>query len=226
VKVVFLDFDGTLNGLETREPPSPIHPGLFLNPVLVERVNRICEATGARVVLSCSWRTRRHVVGAPDAHLSLDELREALRLAGAQFEVVDKTPDLAREDSIGRDGEAVKLWRCPPRRKEIAAWIERHQPEAFVILDDDRDAAIDAHFVGCNPKFGLSNEGVVEAIRILGIDPGVRLARVLDAVAESVVAATDDELAEDAAIEGRDLEADAERVRGVLLAAVEKGAGR
>lgn len=36
--IVFLDFDGTLNGLETREPPSPIHPGLFLNPVLVAEV--------------------------------------------------------------------------------------------------------------------------------------------------------------------------------------------
>lgn len=55
-------------------------------------------------------------------------------------------------------------------------------------------------------------------------DPGVRLARVLDAVAESVVTASDDELAEDAAIEGRDLEADAERARQVLLAAVEKEA--
>lgn len=168
MKVVFLDFDGVLNGLETRERPSPIHKGLFLNPVLVERVNRVCEATGAQVVLSCSWRTRRHVVGAPDACLSLDELREALRIAGARFEVIDKTPDLARLDSIGRDGAAVELWRCPPRRKEIAAWIEQHKPEAFAIVDDDRDAAIEGHFVGCDPKRGLSEEGMREAIRILG----------------------------------------------------------
>lgn len=168
MKVVFLDFDQTLNGLETREPPSPVHASIFLNPALVERVNRICEATGAKVVLSCSWRTRRHVVGAPDAHLSLDELREALRLAGGRFEVVSKTPDLAREDSISRDGETIPLWRCPPRHKEIAAWIEQHKPETFVILDDDRGAEIAGHFVWCNPKRGLSEDGACEAIRILG----------------------------------------------------------
>jgi len=57
-------------------------------------------------------------------------------------------------------------------------------------------------------------------------DPGVRLARVLNAVAESVVCARDVELAEDAALEGRDLQADADRARQVLLAAAGKGAGR
>lgn len=168
MKVVFLDFDGTLNGLETREPPSPIHPGLFLSPALVERVNNICERTGAVVVVSASWRTRRHVVDAPDAHLSLDELREALWLAGLRIEIVGATPDLAREDSIGREGEAVKLWRCPPRRREIAAWLEQHKPDAYVILDDDRDAEIVSHFVHCDPRRGLSSEGVEVAVRILG----------------------------------------------------------
>lgn len=168
MRVLFLDFDGTLNGLETREPASAIHAGLFLNPALIARVNRICEETGAKVVLSCSWRTRRHVVGAPDACLSLMDLSCALRHAGARFEVIGKTPDLAREDTIGRDGTAVKLWRCPPRRKEIAAWIEQYRPTAFVILDDDRDAEIVGHFVRCDPKRGLSEEGAREAIRILG----------------------------------------------------------
>ena len=65
-----------------------------------------------------------------------------------------------------------------------------------------------------------------EASKTTEADPGVRLARVLDAMAESVVTASGEELAEDAALEGRDLQADADRTRQVLLAAVETGAGR
>lgn len=168
MKAALIDFDGVLNGLETREPPSPIHKGLFLNPALVERVNTIVERTSAVVVLTTSWRTRRHVVGAPDAHLSLDELREALRLAGARFAVLDKTPDLAREDSIGRDEVAVKLWRCPPRRKEIAAWVEQHRPDAYAILDDDPEAGIDGHFVHVDRRRGASAQDVERAVQILG----------------------------------------------------------
>ena len=168
MKAALIDFDGVLNGLETREPPSPIHKGLFLNPALVERVNTIVERTGAVVVLTTSWRTRRHVVGAPDAHLSLDELREALRLAGARFAVLDKTPDLAREDSIGRGDEAVALWRCPPRRREIAAWVEQHRPDAYAILDDDPEAGIDGHFVHVDRRRGVSAQDVERAVQILG----------------------------------------------------------
>ncbi len=167
MKVVFLDFDGVLNGLETREPPSPIHSGLFLNPVCVERVNQICQRTGAVVVLTTSWRTRRHVAGGPGGHPSVGELREALPLAGARFEVVGVTPDLAREDSIARDGETVKLWRCPPRWKEIGARLQGQWPEMFVILDDDPEAAIGAHLVHVDKRRGLSDEDAERAVRFL-----------------------------------------------------------
>lgn len=168
MRILFLDFDGVLNGLETREPPSPIHAGLFLNPVLVERVNRVCEATGAKVVLSTTWRGRARYPKGHAMHVAFEEVVEALRLAGARFEVIGGTPDLSRPDSLTRDGETIELWRAPERRKEIAAWIEEHKPEAFAIVDDDRGAAIEGHFVGCDPKRGLSEEGMREAIRILG----------------------------------------------------------
>src|SRR5690242_11976692 len=110
MKVVFLDFDGVVNGLETSEPPSPIHPLLYLCPPLVERVNQIVERTGALVVLSTSWRTRAHHSASSATHVSLDELREALRIAGFRHDVHDVTPDLARQDTIGRAD--LTLWRC------------------------------------------------------------------------------------------------------------------
>lgn len=162
MKVCFLDFDGVLNGLETREPASPIHRGLFLSPPLVERVNVLCERTGAVVVLSTSWRRRIDATGC-----SLD-IAEALRHVGARFAIVGATPDHARRDAITRDGETIELWRAPERRHEIAAWVAEHKPEAFVILDDDRGAEIAGHFVWCDPKRGLSAEGAEMAVRILG----------------------------------------------------------
>lgn len=168
MKVVFLDFDGVLNGFETHEPPSPIHPRLFLCPPLIERVNQICERAGAVVVLSTSWRTRAHYPGASDGHLSIDQLREALRIAGARFEVIGATPDLAKEDHIGR--EDLTVWRCPPRRKEIAAWVDRHKPVAFAILDDDNNAEIKGHWVPVEPWHGLQQEDVDLAVKMLGAE--------------------------------------------------------
>ena len=166
MKVIFLDFDGVLNGLETNCPPSPIHPLLWLCPPLVARVNHIIARTGAVVVLSTSWRTRAHHTSASAMHMSLDELREALRLAGFVGEVIGVTPDLARLDTIGRTGDV--LWRCPPRLKEIRAWLDAHPVSAFVVLDDDGGAELAGHFVHCSKRTGLTESDVEKAVRILG----------------------------------------------------------
>ncbi len=136
--------------------------------MLVERVNGVCERTGAVVVLSTSWRGRARYPKGHAMHLGEDEVVEALRLAGARFEVVGATPDHSRPDTITRDGETIELWRAKERRHEIAAWVEEREPEAFAILDDDRGAEISGHFVWCDPKRGLSTEGVEAAVRMLG----------------------------------------------------------
>lgn len=166
MKVIFLDFDGVLNGFDTNEPASPLHPHLHLNPVLMRRLNRIVKRTGAKVVLSTSWRTRHHHPGASAEHMTLDELREALRLAGFVGEVIGVTPDLARLDTIGRTGDV--LWRCPPRLKEIRAWLDAHPVSAFVVLDDDGGAELAGHFVHCSRRTGLTESDVEQAVRILG----------------------------------------------------------
>jgi len=159
LKALFLDFDGTMNGLETREPPSSIHKGIFLNPVLVERVNRICEATGAKVVLSCSWRHRLHDDGRP---ITLGDLQRALARAGLTAQVIGSTPDMRPPGSAPK---AVYT----PRAHEIQAWIDTNKPGRFVVLDDYTDAAIGENFVHCDRRVGLTEEGAREAIRILSV---------------------------------------------------------
>lgn len=164
-KVIFLDFDGVLNSDETEIEPSSIHPYLYLEPRLAKLVQQICDRTEAVIVLSTSWRTRIHAAWAGESYLSLDELREALSHVGLTAELVDVTPDLAREDYIGRAG--MTIWRCPPRHKEIAAWVEQHQPKSFVILDDDINAGIENHFVHTLAVTGITQEDVDKAVEIL-----------------------------------------------------------
>jgi hypothetical protein len=164
-KVIFLDFDGVLNSDETEVEASPIHPYLYLDPKLAKLVQQICDRTNAVIVLSTSWRTRIHSSWSGESYLSLDELKEALSNVGLTADVVDVTPDLAREDYIGRAD--MTIWRCPPRHKEITAWIEDNKPKSFVILDDDLGAEIKNHFVHTLPIWGITQKDVEKAVNIL-----------------------------------------------------------
>jgi len=152
VKVVFLDFDGVLNGLETREPPSPIHPELHLNPALVAHLNQLLARTRAVVVLSTSWRYRTDPEGRP-----LD-LQAALTLAGFQGQILGATPDL-------RPAPHTDLFT--PRAHEIRAWLDATPCHSFVILDDFADAAIEGHFIHVDRRRGLTNDNIDVAVRIL-----------------------------------------------------------
>ena len=85
MKVIFLDFDGVLNchsyllSLDKSDPD--YDPDHRLCADRVELVNRICEATGAKVVVSSQWRAIR----------SVDELQALLEKRGFQGGVIGKT---------------------------------------------------------------------------------------------------------------------------------------
>ena len=56
MKVIFLDIDGVLNSEEYYEsfPDGEFIPPI--DPVCVERLKRIVDRTGAKLILSSSWR--------------------------------------------------------------------------------------------------------------------------------------------------------------------------
>jgi len=62
MKLIFLDFDGVLNSnkyfksLKRKKIP---HEKILnsLSPEMVERLNKIIEATNAKIVISSTWRT-------------------------------------------------------------------------------------------------------------------------------------------------------------------------
>jgi hypothetical protein len=53
MKVIFLDIDGVLNSAET---PNPRKFPYIADDRLVKRLLQLCERTGAKVVLSSTWR--------------------------------------------------------------------------------------------------------------------------------------------------------------------------
>ena len=58
--VLFLDIDGCLNSAETFRDPYALligtHAGHRVDPKMVARLDQVLDATGAKVVVSSSWR--------------------------------------------------------------------------------------------------------------------------------------------------------------------------
>lgn len=156
MKVIFLDIDGVLNTDQTywRERMKATFNGDdVIEPTLVAKVNQIVAATDAVIVISSTWREFR----------TLDELRDIL----AKFGLVD-----AHRRIIGQ----TPVFYDRPRQDEIRSWLRgkkrKRHVQAFVVLDDDtaqdlRWEKVQAHFIRVNPRTGLTDNDVVEAIVIL-----------------------------------------------------------
>ena len=150
--VIFLDLDGVLNSHRylyvTPKPWDGMeyegNEHLQLDPVAIDRLNQIIEATQAVVVVSSSWR---------HGH-SRERLQEMLEARGFTGEVIDVTPDDSRLD----------------RGDEIALWLADHPDvERYVVLDDDADDTVvmKKHLVKTSFHTGLLDCHVSEAVRRL-----------------------------------------------------------
>lgn len=124
-KVIFLDFDGVLNTsaymMQSRERSEGI------NPVSVRIIDAMLNLTGAKLVVSSSWRIGR----------TIEELNEILQNKGMTNEVWDVTPQLSG---------------C--RGNEIKRWIDVNRPSdlvfnEYLIIDDDSDMLLEHqnHFI-------------------------------------------------------------------------------
>jgi hypothetical protein len=146
-RIVFLDFDGVLNSEKWIRHHwnngYKINMREELDGEAVFRVNRLCELTGARIVVSSTWRKSRTV----------EVLRDILQRHGLLVEVIGKTPNL----------------NCA-RGHEIQHWMDEHgiPPEDIVILDDDSDMEHLAHrHVKTSFYMGMVDRDVDRAIALL-----------------------------------------------------------
>jgi hypothetical protein len=118
LRIVFLDIDGVLNSeryvrSRTSVPRGELWTVEDIDPEAVRALNHVVERTGAKFVLSSSWRH----------HHTLDEVAALLRERGFSGELIDVTPRLYGET----------------RGAEIRTWlrVQSTPPSAFAVLDDD-----------------------------------------------------------------------------------------
>jgi hypothetical protein len=123
MKIIFLDVDGVLNCSSTKEQ---LDAFIFVEDKKIELLKQLVECTGAKIVLSSTWRhgwsDLEHGLETRDAQHFI-ALREKLR--EYEIELFDYTP--ITNGAMDRRGEEIRLW------------MEKHPEgtiEAMVVLDD------------------------------------------------------------------------------------------
>ncbi len=169
MKIIFLDFDGVLNheifyqkrmddGMENYPP----YPLCEIDPKNIQVLNFIIEKTGAKIVISSTWRHGR----------TIEELQNILNYHGFEGEIISITPSF-RDD-------------CSLRGNEILQWIkdskeligsDYHEFENYVILDDDSDMLYwqRNNFIHVDRYVGLTINDAYVAIKMLNIGTGTLL---------------------------------------------------
>lgn len=149
-KVVFLDFDGVLNneimyhpGYDNKFKDEP-YPISAFDSNCIDKVNRLFQETGAKMVISSSWRIDE-----------LERIQNICSRLGLPTEF-DRTPILLDK-----------------RGKEIKQYLNKHpEIDNYVIFDDDSDMLPEQmeHFIKCKEYTGITDEDIEKAIEILNKD--------------------------------------------------------
>lgn len=131
-KILMLDCDGVINCQRT----TARHNGYIgIDPFMALLVNRICERTGAQIVLSSTWRLKKE---------DRDEVESFIFP-----KPIDITPNF------------VDLPYDTRRGYEIKDWLDRH-PEVtkYAILDDNNDMLPEQqdNFFKTSWEIGLTEE--------------------------------------------------------------------
>lgn len=155
---VFADIDGVFNHARLyaalaarRGTTTPVD---WLDPVYLARMNTVCDATGAELVISSAWPS---YVGGLDAVVTI------LRAAGLTAPVVGATPEanpLPLEDPHRtRKG----------RGYEIRAWLRAHpRVTNYAIVDDLKLTRVDwSRFVRTDLAVGFTDADAAKLRRVL-----------------------------------------------------------
>ena len=150
MKVIFLDIDGVVNCWDTKErAPSKV---IGVEQRLIAHIKEIVDATGAKLVLSSTWRKD----WAFDLLDGKDWIYLRDEFAKQDLYFLDYTP--SRRDSH--------------RGEEIKEWLEStgYDVESYVVIDDDIFDILDlheGHVVQTSYETGIEPDGVKMAIEIL-----------------------------------------------------------
>jgi len=176
MKIIFLDIDGVLNCEDwykkryeetDKDLVHSQYPFYEFDKGLVLNLNKIIKETGAKVVVSSTWRLGR----------TIEELQEILDRVGFEGEVIDKTGHMGGVEgyTIPRGCE-IDFWldkkkfqRINWSREKQSEYLEKSEVKNYVILDDDSDMLYGQreHFIQTSWKTGLDEEATQRAIKTL-----------------------------------------------------------
>lgn len=176
LKIIFLDIDGVLNVTHQGRDEY----GSTFHQHLVDNLKQIIDETGAKIVISSTWRTS-----------GLVAMQEMWKFRNLPGEVIDVTPGLYLTKKGGiifwnnlLEEYDINSSHSLPRGCEIDYWIGNCSQlfgklTSYVILDDDTDMLLEQknNYVQCsdNPEhedcidigYGLTKLNVLKAIKIL-----------------------------------------------------------
>ncbi len=183
MKVIFLDIDGVLNSNDwyvyrrdnvAMDSVDAQYPFYEFDPRAVKRLNRIIEQTGAKIVVSSSWRSGETV----------ESLQKLLDSVGVVGEVIGLTPHLwCNKPYPDKDGYRVprgceidwwldnygEFQRINWSKEKQAEYVEKAIVKNYIILDDDSDMLYGQreHFIKTPGMYGLTDELADQAIEVL-----------------------------------------------------------
>jgi hypothetical protein len=157
MKIIFLDVDGVLNTTSTKEM---FEEYTFVEDEKVQLLKQLVTRTGAKIVLSSSWRYgwwAEKIINPTSSDLSSIRLFEALKKKLSEYglELLDHTDETST------------------RGQEIAWWLESWDGEpieSFVILDDMHLSWLlpnTSHVVSTSISKGLTQVHVDRAVNVL-----------------------------------------------------------
>jgi len=141
LKVIFLDVDGVLNSAQDG------YSIRLRTDSHLKLLQRIVKKTGAKIVLSSSWR-----IGFTPASRNL-----LARFKEYGLELMDCTPELPGSCR----GDEIRQW--------LTDNVYNYDIENFVILDDEANMAefTDKNLVQTDTNIGLQKQDAVECIKML-----------------------------------------------------------
>lgn len=149
MKVLFLDFDGVLN--TEKYVKNCGYFGVVIDPEKLENLKQIVDETGAKIVLTISWREHW---GEPLHDETGDEIDRIFKSVG--MKIFGKTPKLIN------------------REDEIDQWLKTNSGvTSFAVLDDMFLSApfLNDFFVKTSSHRGLDEQATRKALEILnGVD--------------------------------------------------------
>lgn len=172
-KIIFLDIDGVIN----------IPPYEFFNKDCCKRVQRMCDVTGAKIVVSSSWRTDTVYTTQKVFPDYLQPYIVGVTIRG-YHELKDKSElEIERGIEIRHwvDRNMKYSWKDNPEYDKQYSkydvngeWIHMESAElgkdyTYVILDDDADMLLEQKdwFIQCDGEKGFTEENLTEGIKIL-----------------------------------------------------------